>query len=238
MANVAERARGDDAEACGIHYLDVPMIAQRADHPPANDIRGEKYRKHCRSEKGDERATKEDDLERGADEDSGVKQDHPAESGFFYFCGASRDHLLLMTARNLQLDDAEQSHGHEQAEKRDDAQFHCSKRNSALNPGPKAAARAYSPDLRGRFSSHSCKMKRMVALERLPTLERISQDGSVSHLQSPNSFSTLPSRRAPPGCRIHPLMSACLRPWRSRKPFTRLLIFAPIISGTSFESKM
>src|SRR5208282_4709113 len=101
-----------------------------------------------------------------------MKQDHPAKSGFFYFRCATRNHLLLMTARYLQLHNAEQSHGHEQAEKRDDAQVHCSRRNSALNPGPKAAASAYSPDLRGLFSNHSCKMKRMVALERLPTLPR------------------------------------------------------------------
>ena len=50
-----------------------------------------------------------------------MKQDHPAKSGFFYFRRAARNHLLLMTARYLQLHNAEQSHGHEQAEKRDDA---------------------------------------------------------------------------------------------------------------------
>src|SRR5580658_8277830 len=181
---------------------------------------------------------KEQDFESGADQHRGMQQDHPAKSRLVNFCGSARDHLSLMTARDLQLRNAEHSHGHQQTEKRDDAQVHCSSRNSALKPGPKAAANAYSPDLRGRFSSHSCKIKRIVALERLPTLLRISQEGSVSHLQSPNSFSTLPSKRAPPGCRIQPLISFCVRPWRSRKPSTSPRIFSPIISGTSFESKI
>src|SRR4029077_1090596 len=177
-------------------------------------------------------------LQRGAEPDRGVQRDHPAKPGFVNLSGAPRDHLLLMPARNLQLDNAKESHGHQQAEERDGAQVHCNRRNSALKPGPNAAASAYSPDLSGRFSSHSCKMKRIVALERLPTLLRISHEGCVSHLQSPNSFSTFPSRRAPPGCRIHPFMSSCLRPWRSRKPSTSPRILAPIISGTSFASKI
>src|SRR3984893_11987115 len=211
------------------------MLSEGADHPPAHDICRQENHKHDRGENRDQRAPKQHNLQRGTDEYGGMKQDHPAKSGLFDLCRAARDHLLLMTPRYLQLHDAEQSHGQQKAEKRDDAQVHCSRRNSALKPGPKAAARAYSPGLRGLFSSHSCKMKRMVALERLPTLPRISQEGCVSHLQSPNSFSTLPSRRAPPGCKIHPLMSSCFRPWRSRKPCTRPRIFAPIISGTSFE---
>src|SRR5580704_8235028 len=214
------------------------MISESSDDPPANNVCGKKNHKHGRGENGDERAPKKDDFKSSANQHGSVKQDHPAESRFFDLRSAARDHLSLMPARNLQLHDAQQSHGHEQAEKRDDAQVHCSRRNSALKPGPKAAASAYSPDLRGRFCSHSCRMKRIVALERFPTLPRISQEGCVSHLQRPNSFSTFPSRRAPPGCKIHPLMSSCLRPWRSRKPSTRPRIFAPIISGTSFESKM
>src|SRR5260370_4006771 len=102
-------------------------------------------------------------------------------------------------------------------EKRISAYVHCSSRNSALKPGPKAAANAYSPAWSGLFSSHSCRMNRIVALDKLPTFPRMSQDGCVSHLHRPSSVSMFPSTRAPPGCKIQPLISARLRPLRSRK---------------------
>src|SRR6266581_1699826 len=131
-----------------------------------------------------------------------------------------------------------QGHGKKQAKKGNDAHVHCSSRNSALKPGPNAAAIAYSPAWSGLFSSHSCRMKRMVALERFPKLARMSQEGCVSHLHKPSSASMFPSNRAPPGCRIQPLMSSLLRPCRSRKPCTSPPIFPPIISGTSLASRM
>ena len=81
-------------------------------------------------------------------------------------------------------------------------------------------------------------MKRIVALERFPTLPRMSHEGCVSHLHKPSSVSTFPSRRAPPGCKIHPLMSSFFRPLRSRNPSTSPRIFPPIISGTSLSKMM
>src|SRR5882757_6682920 len=129
-------------------------------------------------------------------------------------------------------------HGKEQTEKRHDAQVHCSSKNSALKPGPNAAASAYSPGWGGLFSIHSCRIKRIVALERFPTFPRMSQDGCVSHLHKPSSVSMFPSSRAPPGCRIQPLISSRFLPWRSRKPFTRPPILSPINSGTSLASRI
>jgi hypothetical protein len=64
---------------------------------------------------------KKKNFERGANEHRGVKQNHPAESGFFNLCRAARDHLSLMASRDLQLHNAKQCHGHKKAEKRDDA---------------------------------------------------------------------------------------------------------------------
>jgi hypothetical protein len=49
---------------------------------------------------------------------------------------------LLMTARDAELEDAQESDCEQQGEKRDDAYVHCSSKNSALNPGPNAAASA------------------------------------------------------------------------------------------------
>jgi hypothetical protein len=50
-----------------------------------------------------------------------MEQDHPAKSGLIHLGGASRNHIFLMTPRNLQLHNPKQSHDHQQAEKRDDA---------------------------------------------------------------------------------------------------------------------
>src|SRR5690348_17666418 len=66
----------------------------------------------------------------------------------------------------------------------------------------------------------------------------MSQEGCVSHLHRPSPASTFPSSRAPPGCRIQPLMSSFFRPLRSRKPSTSPRIFPPIISGTSLSKIM
>src|SRR5690242_21526964 len=49
------------------------------------------------------------------------------------------------------------------------------------------------------------------------TLASTSQEGCVWHFVRPSAISTLPSRRAPPGWRIQPLMSSCFLPWRCRK---------------------
>src|SRR5436190_24294684 len=175
-----------------------------------------------------------------------MQQHHPAEFWLIDFRRAPCGHFLLMPLGDAQFDQPEQRHGKKQPEKGSrstvaqqiNAQVHCNSKNSALNPGPKAAATAYSPALSGLFSSHSCRMKRIVALERFPTFPRMSHEGCVSHLHKTSSVSMFPSSRAPPGCRIHPLISSRFRPLRSRKPCTSPPIFPPIISGTSFASRM
>ena len=56
--------------------------------------------------------------------------------------GTPAQHPLLMPARNPQLDEAEPTDSGQETKIQIDAQAHCSKRNSALKPGPNAAARA------------------------------------------------------------------------------------------------
>src|SRR6266404_2087116 len=238
MPDVAKWSGSHYAEARRVHHLNVPMLPQRADDPPAQRICCKKHKEHRHSQRRNEGTLQGDDFDGGARKHRGVQQNHPAEFRFVDLRRAARDHLLLVATGDAQLHEPQQSHGEEQREKRDHTQVHCSSRNSALKPGPKAAATAYSPGLSGLFSSHSCRIKRIVALERFPTLPRISQEGCVSHFVRPNCVSTLPSRRAPPGCRIHPLISSRFRPFRSRKPETSPPIFAPIISGTSLASIM
>ena len=91
----------------------------------------------------------------GADEDGSVQENHPAKTGIIHFGGAPGDHFPLVAAGNAQFHEAQGSDSAEKNEKGDNTQFHCSNKNSALKPGPKATAKAYSPVLRGRFSSHS-----------------------------------------------------------------------------------
>src|SRR5437879_8017871 len=172
-----------------------------------------------------------------------MQQHHPAEFRLVDFRRAPCGDCRVMPRGDAQCDQPEQGHGKKQPEKGSrstvaqqiNAQVHCNSKNSALNPGPKAAATAYSPAWSGLFSSHSCRMKRIVALDRFPTFPRMSQEGCVSHLHKPSSVSMFPSSRAPPGCRIQPLISSRFRPLRSRKPCTSPPIFPPIISGTRSE---
>src|SRR5579864_1864408 len=238
MPDKAERAGSDHAQTRRVHHLHVPVIAQGADDPPTDGVRSQKNCEHRRGEKRDEGPLEQNDLQRGAHQDGGVQEHHPTKARFIDFGRAARDKLLLMAARNAQLEQAQRRDSREQQEKSDYTQVHWRSKNSALKPGPKAAASAYSPGFKGRFSSHSWRIKRMVALERLPTFPRISQEGWVWHFVKPRAISTLPISRAPPGCRIQPLMSFWVLPLRWRKSSTSSRIFAPIISGTSLASRM
>src|SRR6266496_3381823 len=238
MPDVAKRSRRYHAETRRIHYLNIPMFAQCSNHPPANGFGREENCKHRRRPPEDVGTPKENHFQGRAKQHGDVQQHHPAEPRLVDFGGPTRAHCPLVPLRNAQLGQPQQRHGKKQSKKGNDAHVHCSSRNSALKPGPNAAAIAYSPAWSGLFSSHSCRMKRMVALERFPKLARMSQEGCVSHLHKPSSASMFPSSRAPPGCRIQPLMSSLLRPCRSRKPRTSPPIFPPIISGTSLASRM
>src|SRR6267378_2729455 len=236
MPNVAKRSGSHHAETRGIHNLNVPVLPERADDPPAHGIRREEDGKHRHSQPGDERTLKEDYFERGTKKHRGMQQHHPAEFRLFDFRRAARGHFPLVPLGDAQLGQPQHRHGEEQTEKRNDAQVHCSSKNSALKPGPNAAASAYSPGWGGLFSIHSCRIKRIVALERFPAFPRMSQDGCVSHLHKPSSVSMFPSSRAPPGCRIQALISSRFRPWRSRKPCTSPPIFFPLTTTAAAPS--
>ena len=95
------------------------------------------------------------DLDRSAEENKGMQEDHPAKAWIIYFGGAAGGHFPLVALRNAEFHEAQGSDSAEENEKGDNTQFHCSNKNSALKPGPKAQAMAYSPVWRGRFSSHS-----------------------------------------------------------------------------------
>ena len=77
-----------------------------------------------------------------ANEYSGVKEHDPAKLWLAHFSRALRGHLLLMAPGDAKLEDAQQSDGEQEEKKSDDGYVHCSSKNSALNPGPKAAASA------------------------------------------------------------------------------------------------
>src|SRR4029077_8258567 len=214
------------------------MCPERAYHPPPHRVCRQEDGEHRRSQPQNKGTPQEDHLHCRAKQHGGVQENHPAEFRLVDFRGAPSGHFILMPLGDAHLHQPQQGDGNEQGEKQINAYAHCSSRNSALKPGPNAAASAYSPAVSGLFSSHSWRMKRIVALDRFPTFPRMSQDGLLSHLHKPSSVSMLPSSRAPPGCRIQPLMYSRFRPWRSKKPCTSPPIFPPIISGTSFASRM
>ena len=107
MPDEAERTVGNHAQARGIHDLNIPMIAQGADDPPTDGVRRQEDHEHHRGQCGDERALQKDHFDRGADQDGGMQQDHPAESRFVDFGRATRDEFLLVEAGDTQLDQAQ-----------------------------------------------------------------------------------------------------------------------------------
>jgi len=131
------------------------MIAEGSNHPPAHDIGRQKDSEADCREQGIKRAAKKNNFQGRAEEDGGMKDNHPAESRVGDFRGAAGDHLRLVAARNPQFVQAQTGDDEKKDQVGDDAQFHCSSKNSALKPGPKAAAMACSPLFKGRFSSHS-----------------------------------------------------------------------------------
>src|SRR6202022_1830044 len=203
------------------------MLSHRSHNPQTDRIRRKEKQEHHGRKNRNERPAQENDFKGGAGKNGGVKQHDPTEPRLVHFRRAIRDHLLLIAARDAKLKDAQQRHSGQKREENDNSYVPFSSKNPALKPGPKAAASAYSPGFKGRFSSHSWRIKRMVALERLPTFPRISQDGWVWHFVKPSAISTLPSRRAPPGCKIQPLISFWVLPLRWRKSSTSSRILEP-----------
>ena len=155
VADIVEWARRDHAHSRRIHHLHIPMFAEGANHPPANHIGGNENRQANAAKNRVERPMKEHDLERGADQYACVKQDHPAKTGIDYFLRAVRDHVTLVAPGYSQFQYAQEGDDKEEDKISDYAQFHCSNKNSALKPGPNAAAIACSPAFKGRFSNHS-----------------------------------------------------------------------------------
>ena len=83
-----------------------------------------------------------DDFQRGPDQHSGVNDNNPFEMWLRYSNCTLAQHALLVPSRNLQFNEAEHAHSREESEVEINAQAHWSKRNSALKPGPNAAATA------------------------------------------------------------------------------------------------
>jgi len=142
MADKAKWSIRNHTQIHGIHYLDVPMLAHRSHNPQTDRIRREEQQQHDSSENGNERPAQKNNFQGGSDKDRGVNKYHPTEPWLFDFRCAIRRHLVLMPAGNAQLEYAQNSNGEQQSEEGDDAYVHCSSKNSALNPGPKAAASA------------------------------------------------------------------------------------------------
>ena len=155
MTDIAEWAGSDDAEFSRVHHLHVPVFPERPNHPPADDVRSDEESDHRNGKGGNEGPVKKDNFGRRSDQHQRMEHRHPPEVGILHFCGAAGGHFLLMALGDAQLDDAERAYGKQQSKKKINTYCHWRRRNSALKPGPKAAAMACSSFLRGRFSNHS-----------------------------------------------------------------------------------
>src|SRR6267378_4951975 len=109
MANKAKWSIRNDTQAHGIHYLDVPMLTHRSHNPETDCIGCKKQQQHDSSENGDERPAEKNNFQSGSDEDRGVHKHHPAELRLLDFGSAIRGHLLLMSAGDTQLENAQES---------------------------------------------------------------------------------------------------------------------------------
>src|SRR5208337_3306992 len=98
VPNVAERTGGDDAEAGRVHDLNVPMIAEGANDPPANEIGGQENDEADCGENGIEGTVEEHHFDGGTDQNGGVQEHHPAKTGIIHFGGATGDHFPLVAA--------------------------------------------------------------------------------------------------------------------------------------------
>ena len=97
------------------------MFTQRADYPPANNVRTDKNSKADRREDGNKRAPEQHDFAPGSQEHGGMKNHHPPKSRFVYLGGPVPNHLPLMNAGNAQLVDAQERDDAQKSQKRDNA---------------------------------------------------------------------------------------------------------------------
>src|SRR4051812_43926792 len=113
-----------------------------------------------------------------------MQQYHPLEVRLGLHADPARIQRTLVGSRAAQLDQA--AYPNEDDEDRVPVQAHCSRSSSALTPGPKPIAIAYSPTA-GSPRSHWSSTKMMVALDRLPTSRSTSQEGCVAARDRPSA---------------------------------------------------
>src|SRR5712692_692898 len=142
MPDKAKWSAGYNPQVHGVHNLNVPMFAHRPDNPQPDGIARKEQCKHHRGEDRNKGAAQKNNFECCSDKNRGVKKHDPTKVGLVNLGRATRDHLLLMPTGDAKLENAQQPNGEQKREKSDNGYVHCSSKNSALKPGPKAAASA------------------------------------------------------------------------------------------------
>ena len=102
MTDKAKRTARDHAERYGIHDLDIPVRAQRANDPPPERICEREQRPHADREYRDERTMQQQHFERRAGKHRGVQQHHPTEVRVVGLGDSLRCKSALIATRNHQ----------------------------------------------------------------------------------------------------------------------------------------
>jgi hypothetical protein len=116
VTDVTKRTSSDDSHCGGIHHLDIPMLAERSNDPPPNDIGGKENGKTDGGKHGIKRTMQENHFESGADQYAGVQQDHRTKNGINYPGGSVGHHFALVTPGNLEFVNAQQGYDKQEPE--------------------------------------------------------------------------------------------------------------------------
>src|SRR5712692_8223311 len=142
MPDKAKWSVGYNPQVHGVHNLNVPMFAHRSHNPQPHRIARKEQRKHHGGKNRNKGTAQKNHFECGSDKNGGVKKHDPMKVRLVNLGRATRDHLLLMPTGDAKLENAQQPTGEQKREKSDNGCVQCSSKNSALKPGPKAAASA------------------------------------------------------------------------------------------------
>ena len=110
MPHPAVRPGVHDALARRVHDADVPVLAERLNHPPARPRGGDEQHQRGHGERRHERPAQRHHFDRGAGEDGGVQQRHPLEVRLVHRGGAGGGERAPVARRDRQLREPQQRH--------------------------------------------------------------------------------------------------------------------------------
>ena len=106
MPHEAKWAGGDHAEARRVHHLNIPVIAKRANDPPAHDIGHQENRKRYCRENGNEGPLEHNDFQAAPSNTAVCSATIQRNFGSETFAAPRETSSLMMAPRNFQFEKA------------------------------------------------------------------------------------------------------------------------------------